>query len=151
MHRLISGAGIPAIVLGAMMLLELAAMRIALTADDDFVYVLGNRINLVCSVKQRLGIPCPTCGLTRGFVLTLHAKVSEAWRLSPTGPLAALGMLCAGGVLLAFGAMQWRGMQVQIAWMKRCVQGGAFVYAAGGTVVWITAWLSAVARARAHP
>jgi hypothetical protein len=149
--KLASRAGFPAALLGAMLLVELGAMHFALTADDDFVYVLGQRINIVCAARARLGIPCPTCGFSRGFVLSLHGRVGEGWRLSPSGPLTAMGMAGFGAVLLLFGAMQWRRMQAQVAAMKRWVARGALVYATGSAVVWMSAWIVAVMRARAHP
>jgi len=81
-------AGFAATVLGADDAPELLVINLAFTADSDFVYLLGRPINVACAARQRFGVPCPTCGLTRGFVLTVHGHVREAWRLSPTGPLA---------------------------------------------------------------
>jgi hypothetical protein len=150
-QRLSSKAGFTAAVLGTMLLLELAVTRLVLTADEDFVYVLGRRINIVCAARQRLGVPCPTCGLTRGFVLTVHGRIREAWRLSPTGPLAAIGILGMGVALLVFAGLERRRAPRQAAVMKRWVQAGALVYAALGTLIWGGSWLSVVMRLRGHP
>src|SRR5215813_7710300 len=97
-------SGFAATVVGAMLLLELVITSVAFTADDEFVYLFGHRINIVCASRKQFGIPCPTCGLTRGFVLTVHGRVKDAWRLSPTGPLAAIGIFGMGISLLAFAA-----------------------------------------------
>jgi len=137
--------------IGGVLLLELLATRVVFTADDDFAYVLGHRIDYVCPAKQRLGVPCPTCGLTRGFVLTVHGRIRQGWRMSPAGPLAATGILSAGLLFLILGALQRRQLHVQIASMRRWVRAGAVLYASGGAVVWMTAWISAVTRLRAHP
>src|ERR1035438_9417441 len=118
-------AGFAATVLGAMMLLELVVINLAFAADSDFVYFLGRRINVACAARQRLGVPCPTCGLTRGFVLTVHGRVGEAWRLSPTGPLAVGGILGMSIVLLIFATLERRRTAAQLAGIKRWVQTGA--------------------------
>ena len=138
--------GFAAFVVGSMLLLELAVTSAAFSADNDFVYVFGRRINVVCAARQRLGVPCPTCGLTRGFVLTVHGRVSEAWRLSPTGPLAALGILGMGIALLAFAGFERRSTPAQKAAFKRWMAAGALAYGGVGTLIWVTSWISVVTR-----
>ena len=128
------------------MLLELAAIRLAFTADDDFAYLLGRRINVVCAARQRFGVPCPTCGLTRGFVLTVHGHVGQAWRLSPAGPLAVLGMLGMGLALLAFGSLERRRTLAELSIVKRWIERSALAYGALATVIWISSWISVVKR-----
>jgi hypothetical protein len=139
-------SGFAATVLGAMLLLELAVTSVAFTADGDFVYFFGRRINIVCAARQRLGVPCPTCGLTRGFVLTVHGRIREAWRLSPTGPLAVGGILGMGVALLACAGFERRRTPAQVAGMKRWVQAGALAYGGVGTLIWISSWISVVTR-----
>jgi hypothetical protein len=134
-----------------MLLLELAVTGLLFTADDDFVYFLGRRINVVCAARQRFGIPCPTCGLTRGFVLTVHGRIREGWSLSPTGPLAAIGILGMGVALLSFAAIERRRTPRQVASAKRWVQVGALTYGGLGTLIWVASWLSVVMRWRGHP
>ncbi|HYL74586.1 MAG TPA: DUF2752 domain-containing protein [Bryobacteraceae bacterium] len=149
-HSLTSRAGFTAAVLGAMLLAELGITSMLFTADQDFVYFLGHRINYVCAARQRYGIPCPTCGLTRGFVLTVHGKAGDAWRLSPTGPLAAGGMFGMGAMLLIYAALERRGRQ-QLSWMPRLVRAGALTYASVGTLIWMGSWVSTVIKLRGHP
>ncbi len=134
-----------------MLLLELAVTAVLFTADDDFVYFLGRRINVVCAARQRFGVPCPTCGFTRGFVLTVHGCVREAWRLSPTGPLAAIGILGMGVALLSFANFERRRSLRRVADFKRWVQAGALAYGGLATLIWISSWLSVVMRWRGHP
>jgi len=142
-------AGFAATVLGAMMLLELFVINLAFTADSDFAYFLGQRINVACAARQRFGVPCPTCGLTRGFVLSVHGRVGEAWRLSPTGPLAVGGILGMGIALLIFASLERRLTPAQLAGMKRWVQTGALAYAGMATLIWIYSWISVVTRLKA--
>ena len=139
-------AGFAATVLGAMMLLELLVINLAFTADSDFVYFLGQRINIACAARQRFGVPCPTCGLTRGFVLTVHGTVREAWRLSQTGPLAVGGILGMGIALLIFASLERRRTPAQLAGIKRWVQTSALAYAGMATLVWVCSWISVVTR-----
>jgi hypothetical protein len=139
-------AGFAATVLGAMMLAELAIISLAFTSDTDFVYFLGRRINIVCAARQRFGVPCPTCGLTRGFVLTLHGRVREAWNLSPTGPLAVGGILGMGIALLVFANLERRRPPAQLAGIKRWVQTGALAYGGLAALIWIGSWISVVTR-----
>jgi hypothetical protein len=144
-----SRAGFTAAVLGVMLLAELAATSLLFSADQDFVYFLGHRINYVCAARQRFGVPCPTCGLTRGFVLTVHGKTREAWRLSPTGPLAAVGMFGMGALLLIYAALQQR--RGQINKFRRSVRAGALAYAGIGTLIWAGSWIATVIKMKGHP
>src|SRR5579871_1463957 len=96
--------------LGLLLAAELAVTRFLLTADANLVYILGRPIHMVCAAKQQFGIPCPTCGFTRGFVLTLHGDWLMAWRLSPSGPLFAIATAGAALVCFLFAILQTRGM-----------------------------------------
>jgi hypothetical protein len=145
MRRLISRpAFIPAL-LGTLLFLELLTARVALTADPDFVYLLGHRLNLVCATRAKFGIPCPTCGATRGFVLAIHGQASEGWRLSPAGPILAVGLLAAAILFLAMAATP-----TAASGMRRWVQAAVMAYAAVGATVWIGSWLSVVWKLRVH-
>ncbi|HLK20226.1 MAG TPA: DUF2752 domain-containing protein [Bryobacteraceae bacterium] len=139
-----SRAGFAATVLGMVLLAELAITNLAFTADSEFVYLFGHRINVVCAARQRLGLPCPTCGFTRGFVMTAHGRVTEAWKLSPAGPLAAGGIFGMGLALLIFAALERRSHPAQLAKVKRWLQNGALAYGGIATLIWICSWISVV-------
>jgi len=141
-------AGFAAAVLGSMLLLELVITNLAFTADRDFVYIFGHRINIVCAARQRYGVPCPTCGFTRGFVLAAHGRMGEAWRLSPTGPLAAVGIFGMGVALVIFAALERRRTPAQLVEVKRWVQNGALTYGGVATLIWICSWISVVTNIR---
>ena len=146
MVKLFNRAGFAATVLGAALLLDLALIRFSFTADLDSVYVLGHRINYTCAARQRFGAPCPTCGFTRGFVLSLHGRIPDAWRLSPAGPLAAIGTLGMAVVLLAYAIFEQRRPSTQVASVKRWIEAGALSYGAVATLIWISSWISTVAK-----
>ena len=146
MRKISNKTGFAATLLGAVLLLELAAMRVIFTADNNFAYFVGHRIQVVCAARQHFGVPCPTCGLTRGIVLSLHGHIGEAWRLSPAGPLAVLGMLGMGFTLLAFGRLERRRTSDDLSRIKCWIERSALAYGALATVIWISSWVSVITR-----
>ena len=77
----------------ALILVNLAAARILLSADKDSVSFAGTRFASACYFQSRTGLPCPTCGITRSIVLTLHGRLIEALRINPAGLLWVLAAL----------------------------------------------------------
>jgi len=150
-RRFTSRSGFTAAVLGTALLAQLALVGLLFTADQDFAYFLGKRINYVCASRQQSGIPCPTCGLTRGFILTVHGHPRDAWRLSPTGPLAVFGILGMGSMLLMCAALEQRRKQGQLGWLRRSVQAGAVAYVSAATLIWAGSWLTTVLKMKGHP
>jgi len=128
--------GMAAGVTGAIILAQAAAARLILRADDAYVYVLGRPIRWACALKSRTGLPCPTCGMTRSLVLSLHGEWARAWRLMPAAPLALAGLLALGAALLALAVVRRRGAPAAEAYIRR----GALIYAAITAVVWIAGW-----------
>jgi hypothetical protein len=133
-------------VLGLILALEALLTRLVFTADNDWVYIFGHPIHMVCAARAHFGIPCPTCGFTRGFVLSLHGDFTGAWRLSPSGPLFAIALLGAMLVCFAFAILQSRGMHARLPHFRKWVQAGALVYSLAGTIVWLATWVSTVRR-----
>ena len=150
-RQVTSRSGFAAAVLGAALLGQLALTSLLFTADRDFVYFLGHRINYVCAARQRYGIPCPTCGLTRGFVMSVHGRVDDAWQLSPTGPLAVCGMAGMAVLLLICAALDQRRKAVELGWMRQLIRTGALTYAGAATLIWAGSWITTVARMKWHP
>jgi len=150
-RKLASRSGFAAATVGTLLLLELLLAGLLFAADNDLVYFLGRPIHYVCSAKQRYGVPCPTCGLTRGFVLSVHGRIRQGWRLSPSGPLAAIGMLGLGTSLLVFASLQMKRPPVRQVRVEQYLRTGALSYAAAATVIWAASWLSTILRMRGHP
>ena len=150
-RRFTSRPGFTAAVLGIAILGELVLTSLLFTADRDFVYILGHRINYVCAARQRYGIPCPTCGLTRGFVMSVHGRVNDAWQLSPTGPLAVCGMAGMAIMLLISAALDQRRKAVRLGWMRQLIRTGALTYAGAATLIWASSWIATVVRMKGHP
>jgi uncharacterized protein DUF2752 len=139
-----SRPGFIAWMLGVILVCEILATRFAFTADNDLVYVLGHPINIVCAAKQHFGIPCPTCGFTRGFVLSVHGNIGGGWRLSPSGPLAAIAIAGAALAFFAFAILQGCGMYARVAVFRRWVGAATLAYGVAGTIVWLGTWISVV-------
>ncbi len=70
------------------------------------------RINLgTCSMKMAFGLPCWSCGATRGTIRLLHGDVVEAFTFQPM-------MMSLYMILFTWGAISlvtfWRGKRVKL-------------------------------------
>jgi len=146
MRKFLSRPGMPPAAAGLAILLHALMARIVLQADEARVYVLGHPLNWVCSFHERFGLPCPTCGMTRSVVLTLHGEVERAWRIAPGGPAFTLGVLfVAAGVLVLAAAQFWTANRPgNTNWLERRIkmglQNSTLAWASVSIVVWLTGW-----------
>jgi hypothetical protein len=67
---------------------------------------LGSRLDRplqLCLFKRVAGLPCPTCGFTRGALCVAHGQLARAWLYNPLlfSALALLFAVCLGRVLFA--------------------------------------------------
>lgn len=83
--ELVRPHGVPALVAGA------ALLAARLLPD-------GGVPGLRCLAKELTSLPCPACGLTRGFVAAGHGAFAESWLQSPLSTV----LFCA--TLLVFAA-----------------------------------------------
>jgi hypothetical protein len=86
---------------GAALLAQLALLRALGAATETSVWFAGRELQWGCAVRQLFGVPCPSCGLTRSVVLTVHGQLGTAVALNPAGPLYVLGMLLLCAALFA--------------------------------------------------
>lgn len=93
-------SGFPATTVGAILLLQLVVVRIVTWADLNHVWVLGRELHWDCWFKQRFGIPCPTCGMTRSIILGMHGQLKQALDLNAAGPLLVAGLIILATVML---------------------------------------------------
>jgi hypothetical protein len=121
----------PALVAGIVILLDALAARLTLTADQARVYVLGRPIGWQCSMR-RIGLPCPTCGMTRSIVITLHGGWAQAWSIAPGGPVLAAGLLALAVALCLFALRR-------SPW-PRWLRVGGTIYAAAAFSIWLGGW-----------
>jgi hypothetical protein len=140
--------GFPALVVGWVILADALAARWLLRADEEHVFVLGRPIAWVCALRAQFGLPCPTCGLTRSVVMSLHGEFARAWGMAPAGPVVVVGMIAFAVAMLVLawvqgtpqgrspvgGARRWE--TAGRAWIRK----GVAIYAVGALVVWLGGW-----------
>jgi hypothetical protein len=135
-----NGSSTVAFASGSMILIDLAMARLLLSADQTYAYFLGKPILWECRFKKAFGVPCPTCGLTRSVVLTLHGSIFSAWDIAPGGPALTLGMIAFSGLLI-FHALRARHPENKpVRFPRKAVYlGGAVV-----VLVWLGGWAAAL-------
>ncbi len=132
-------AGVPAAAAGVVVWADALLGRMLLRTDGAAVYFLGHPIAVTCWLKSRLGLPCPTCGITRSIVLSLHGDFGRAWQFAPAGPLAVAGAL--GLATALFILAIWRVCDAATSMvMSRRIRRAALLYAAAGALIWIVVW-----------
>jgi hypothetical protein len=85
--------GFPAKVVAVVLLAQLIILRMISWADSEQVWLLGRQLHWGCWFKQQFGIPCPTCGMTRSVILTLHGHLDQAFSLNAGGPILITGLI----------------------------------------------------------
>jgi disulfide bond formation protein DsbB len=91
--------------LGGLILLELLTAAVLFSADARGVWFLGAHFGSACYFQERWGFPCPTCGMTRSVLLTLHGHFATALAVNPAGPLWVAAALALAATLVA--AKRW--------------------------------------------
>ena len=94
--------------IGALLLLQLAVLRALASVGDGRVFVAGREFGWECGFKRLFGFPCPTCGLTRSVIHTLHGQFGEAWQLNPAGLLLVSGLILLAPALLFLSVQRRR-------------------------------------------
>ena len=133
----------PAVLIsGVVILADALAARLALSADDARVYIFGHSITWECAMR-RAGLPCPTCGLTRSLVMTLHGEFARASHMAPGGPVLLAGALLAAAAMVLWGTRQKRVPQTARRWIRA----SAMAYAAAAAAIWLGGWAEQFHRA----
>jgi hypothetical protein len=136
----VAKSGFPALTIGCVILADALAARLSLRADQEHVFVLGRPIEWVCALRSRLGLPCPTCGLTRSVVMSLHGEFGSAWRMAPVGPVAVFGMIAFALAMLALAWSQWAGAFQWEAQTRVWIRKVTAIYAATTVAIWLGGW-----------
>src|SRR5580658_9385089 len=132
--------GFPALVVGSVILADALAARCLLRADEEHVFVLGQPIAWVCALRSHFGLPCPTCGLTRSVVMSLHGEFAAAWRMAPVGPVALFGMIAFALAMLVLALSQWTGAFQWEAQARAWIRQVTPIYAAATLAIWLGGW-----------
>jgi hypothetical protein len=131
---------------GAALVAQLFVLRALGAANETSVWFAGRELQWGCAVRRVFGVPCPSCGLTRSVVLTVHGRLETAVALNPAGPLYVLGMLLLGAALFAVMLRPLFGARAPGEDFPRRLLLSASAY--GGLVVatMLVNWLLVVAR-----
>ncbi|MBI5514421.1 MAG: DUF2752 domain-containing protein [Deltaproteobacteria bacterium] len=68
---------------------------------------LWARVPPLCLFRRLVGLPCPSCGMTRALAWLLHGDLSRAWALNPAA-LPLLAVTCLGGLVLLLELLSGR-------------------------------------------
>ena len=131
----------PVFWIGCVTLADLAAGRMLFWADETRVFFAGRALDWKCGFHAATGLPCPTCGLTRSVVMSLHGEFARAWHLAPGGPAVVIGLAVFALAMLALTLAQWLGAERRIAPARAWIRNGALAYAAAAAVVWLGGWV----------
>ena len=130
---------------GAALLASLAGLRAIASADLNSVTFAGHVLNGVCWFRQRFGVPCPFCGMTRSFLFTLHGQFTSALQLNWAGPLLVLGLCVLGCALICVMLCEQTRLGHDAALrLQRRLRFGATVYATLFIAALAVHWLAAV-------
>ena len=126
---------------GAALVVAGLVTRALASATPQAVYFNGQALDWACSVRQTFGFPCPTCGLTRSVLLTLHGHLGAAFEVNPGGPLVVLGLALLAALMFAVALRP--GPRPADAFVRRLVL-GASLYGCLTTAVLLVHWVRAL-------
>jgi hypothetical protein len=112
-------------------------------ADRDLVYFRGEPLPEACSLRKLYGLPCPTCGMTRGLVLAVHGKLADSVSTNAAAPVLAGIGLALGLLLAGSGGLRLAGRERAAArlarWARLIGLAGAGAWPAVLAANWIAA------------
>jgi Protein of unknown function (DUF2752) len=141
MMSLVARPAFPAFAIACVTMADLAAGRLLLRADATRVYFAGRAIGLECAFRAATGLPCPTCGVSRAIVLSLHGEWARAWQMAPVGPVAVAGLTAFALAMFVLAVLQSRRADGAIAAARAWIRRGALVYAAAAAAIWLGGWI----------
>jgi hypothetical protein len=121
---------------GIFLFLGLILLRVAAWADASQVWLFGRQLNWGCWFKEHYGFPCPTCGMTRSVILTMHGDFHNAFLLNPAGPFLIAGLLLVALIALRLpmaGLKEIKSRQLALGlslygWVFVCVMLGQWTF-----------------------
>ncbi len=142
--RDVDGRGMATAVAGAMSLGLLFVVRAIASATTDSVTFAGHELHWGCTFKEAFGIPCPTCGMTRSFLLALHGHIGEALGMNPAGPLLVLGALLLSAAMFYLTFYQRGHTEAAFGIAQRRIVIGVSIYSGLMTAVLLAHWVSVI-------
>ena len=130
---------------GALLLVQLGLVRLLASATGERVYVFGRELHWECWFKQQFNFPCPTCGMTRAVLLTLHSHIGAAWQLNPAAPLLVAGLTMLGLALIFLTIYQRRHTSLAGGALHRRIRIATKIYAHLVVAVIFAHWIIEIA------
>lgn len=130
---------------GALLLVQLAIVRLFAWATTERAYLFGRELHWDCWFKQHFGFPCPTCGMTRSVLLSLQGQFGEAAQVNPAGLLLVLGLVVFSLALIFLMLYRQRHTSLSAGAVHRRIRLGASVYGSLLVFVLFAHWLTEIA------
>ncbi|HEX8127629.1 MAG TPA: DUF2752 domain-containing protein [Pyrinomonadaceae bacterium] len=130
---------------GALVLVQLGVLRALASVSDGRVFVAGRELHWECWFKQQFDFPCPTCGMTRSVLLTLHGGFGEAWQMNPAGLFLVSGLAVLGLALLFLSLQRQRRTPRDSGAVQRRIRIATKVYAHLLIAVLFAHWIVEIA------
>lgn len=142
--KIINARGAPAGLVGAFVALQLALVRALGSATAESVSFAGRGLDMACAFRQKVGVPCPNCGMTRSVVLTLHGDLGAALALNPAGPLLVFGLALFSAAMLLLMLCQQRRDAGAVARVQRRLTWGTLAYGLLFVAVLLGHWVKEI-------
>ena len=140
--RLANRTGSAPGLVGALVLLQLCVLRAVASAATGRTFLFGRELHWDCWFKQRTGFPCPTCGMTRSVLLTLHGQPGAAMQLNPAGLLLVCGLILFSLSMLFLMLYRQRRTSLDAGLLHRRLRLASSAYGALFIAVLILHWLA---------
>jgi hypothetical protein len=141
MAALSSKPGFTASIVGTILLVNVVFVRLLFSATSEKVYLAGRSFGAACSFKQQTGYPCPTCGMTRSVVLSLHGNLKEAVAINPTGTVALFGVLFFIAAMFFLAIYQQTHTKEKVLRLEQYIRSVMTGYVILLITVWLGFWL----------
>lgn len=140
--RLLPRPGFSGQVVGIVLLLQLALLRVVSTADTNYVSFFGHELHWVCWFKQLTGNPCPMCGMSRSVILTVHGNLVQAFQMNSAGPPAVVGLLLFAIGILLLPIWEKSASPDSVSFLQNRFKQSSLAYAAALVLVVAANWIT---------
>lgn len=130
--------------LGALVLALALVLRAVSSATAERVFLFGRELHWGCWFERRFDFPCPTGGLTRGFLLALDGQFGAAWHLNPAAPLLVSGLVAFAFAMLWLAAYRRGRSPLAAGRLHGRIRTGASIYGWLLSAVLLVNWLMLV-------
>jgi hypothetical protein len=143
--------GFTSLVLGLVLLGQLAFTRVIARFYDGQVSLFGHPIHWDCWFRQRFGVPCPACGMTRSVILTLSGHFFKAAEMNVAGLLGVLGLTAFGFAMVFLFFVQKGGSSRRTSAWEMQIRFWTVAYGSATVLIWAAQWFLRISGHAAGP